>query len=350
MPAALQLCPNDHPPFVEVCAGHARALAVLGYRVHTVFFESRGFAPPSTPAAPVDFAAIDDLPAIVRHEQPTLLISHRYRAYRAAARLARRLPNPAHIAVAHEFGLFARHARRWRRRLAGDGDTRFAGVSDAVAEDLRAAGVASPVVLPNPIDADALRRQLRPRADARAELGLSATDFAIGVIGRLHPKKDPRRALRAFKRVQDANRNARLVFLGDGELRAELERDAGTRVLFAGFRGDVRGLLGALDAVLACATAQEAFGLSLLEALTADVPVICADRLGPRFVLGDCGVYFDSDSDLDAALKQAWQLGFAGDAARRAQRVERLFSIDALAGRYRELLDRCGPGSPQTLC
>lgn len=312
---AVQICPNARPPFADILRGHARALELCGYRVRTIVLASRALVPSG--------------------ERPDLLVSHRYRAYRAGLGLdARR-----HIAVAHEFGFFARARRRWRRRLLGDGGCRFAGVSSAVAAELHAAGVAEPLVLPNPIDAPALRQGLRSRDAARRVLGLGVDDFAVGVVGRLHPKKDPHRALRAFGQFREADAGTRLVFVGDGESRPGLEREAAAHrdVFFAGFRPDAKALLNAFDVILACATEHEAFGLVLLEALAAGVPVVCADRPGPRFVLGDCATYFDTDDALVAALRGV-RKGGRSDAEMGMRRAERLFSAAALAERYRAAL------------
>ena len=347
---AVQLCPNDHPPFRDVCTGHAQALALCGFRVRTMFFASVGRAASAGRAEshagghPLgsdessEVVAAERVADVLGAERPKVLVTHRYRAYREGIRLARRLGIAEHVAVAHEFGFFARARRRWRRRLLGDGGCRFAGVSDAVAEDLTRFGVAGPLVLPNPLAADRLRANLRSRADARAELGLSTEDFVTGVVGRLHPKKDPARALRAFVQFRQAHPRARLVFVGDGELRQDLERAAGADVTFAGFRADGRELLKAFDVLLACATEREAFGLALLEALAADVPVICADRPGPRFVLGDCATYFDTDDELVDLLQSATEGRLDDDRLARRVRIEQLFSVEALADRYRSAL------------
>ena len=301
---------------------------------------------PRGPNQSSEVVAAADLAEVLGVERPDLLVAHRYRGYRAGIRLARRLDITEHVAIAHEFGFFARARRRWRRRLLGDGGCRFAGVSDPVAEDLREAGVPAPLVLPNPLVADQLRAGLRSRTDARAELGLDGEGFVVGVVGRLHPKKDPGRALRTFERFRQAHPPARLVFVGDGELREGLERGAGGGVVFAGFRSDARELLRAFDVVLACSTRREAFGLALLEALAADVPVICANRPGPRFVLGDCATYFDNDDELVGALGSAAEGRLVDDRVARRARLEQMFSVEALAGRYRSIL----AGRPTALC
>lgn len=339
MPEALQLCPNDHPPFIDICRGHARALTQLGFRVQTIFFASRA----EQPAADVVYAARSRLPHVAART-PELIVSHRYRAYRAGAALARRLSVPRHVAIAHEFGMFSRLSRRLRYRLNHQAVC-FAAVSEPVVADLRAAGVATPALLPNPLDQAALLRALQPRAAARATLRLPASAFVVGVLGRLHPKKAPDRALRLFQRHRQAHPTAHLVFVGDGPLRAELERRAGEGVTFAGFRADAKTLLNAFDVLLSCSTEREAFGLALLEGLAAGLPVIAADQPGPRFALGAAGIYFDRDEQLLDALRQHPARSPAHVAARHVQ----LFSPTALARRWGELLDAPGwqqpPGS-----
>lgn len=333
---ALQLCPNDQAPFFDVCAGHAQALGLLGFRVRTVFFEARGGGQPSPN---VEYATPWELPGLTGRDRPAVLVSHRHRAYRVGIGMARRLGSPLHVAVAHEFGMFARRTRRLRRRLAGRNHALFAAVSAPVASDLVASGVDSPVVLPNVIDPHALRGTMLPRAQARASLSVPSLAFAIGVVGRLHPKKDPLRALGAFETYRREDSRAWLVFVGDGPLRTRLEKDAGERVVIAGFRADARTLLGAFDVLLHCSTDREAFSVVLLEAMAAGLPVAVADRPGPRSVVGDCGTYFRTDEELLAVLRSFGLRDQTEMIERARQRVAVRFSVEALAVRYREVLD-----------
>lgn len=339
MPDAIQLCPHDEAPFHDVCRGHAKALGLLDFRVRTVFFEARDRQPGSMAEPGIAYAAPPDLPGIIGGDQPQLLVSHRHRAYRVGVRLARRLGIPSHIAVAHEFGMFARTTRRLRRRLSGDGHALFAGVSDPVADDLAASGIDSPIVLPNAIDPGVLRDTLLDRAEARAILGVPSTALAIGVVGRLHPKKDPLRALGVFERYRHEDPRAWLVFVGDGQLRARIEQLAGNGVVVTGYRAEARTLLGAFDLLLLCSTDREAFGVALLEAMAAGVPVVMADRPGPRSVVGDCGTYFETDDELLAVLRTFGSRDQTETIERARRRVAARFSVEALAERYREVLN-----------
>ena len=322
--------------------GHAEALGLLGLRVRTVFFEARGRDRRSSVSAGVDFATPRELPGLLGGERPELLVSHRHGAYRVGVRMARRLGIPSHIAVAHDFGMFARPTRRFRRRLAGRNHALFAAVSAPVAADLGMSGIDSPRVLPNVIDAQALRKTILDRAQARAILGVPSPAFAIGVVGRLHPMKDPLRALHVFETYRREDAGAWLAFVGDGRLQPCIEQHAGERVVLAGFRADARTLLAAFDLLLLCSTDREAFGVVLLEAMAAGVPVLVADRPGPRSVVGDCGMYFETDDELLAVLRTFGSRDRTATVERARQRVATRFSAEALAARYRRILEAHG--------
>lgn len=345
-PLLLQLCPNDHPPFRDICAFHAAAARELGWRTRTVLL-----APPhAEPDA--DFAYLDaDRPrtqarrlreCVAAGPEPHLVLCHRHRAYRTWR--ATGLRARAVLVVAHEFGYF----RSWRRRadwwLGARGarvarDLKIAGVSEPVREEL-ARTVADALVLPNGIDLPRADRDRVPRAEARRRLELPAAGFQIGVLGRLHPKKAPGLALEGFRNALPQMPDARLVFIGDGELAGELRAAAsGLPVTFAGFVADGARLLGALDLLLLPSGSREAFGMVALEAMTAGVPVLCASVPGPRFVVGEAGRYFRSgsagalaDALVDAYLD--WQRGELDKVAGTARgRVETLFSVSAAATR-----------------
>ena len=341
MTDALQLCPNDHPPFFDVCSGHAKALESLGYRVRTVFFEARG-PRRRLPNGRVFYGMPRNLAGLAAGMGTGLLVSHRHRAYRIGVRVAARVAVPVHVVVSHELGMFDPFTRRLRRRLAGAAHARFAGVSPVVAADLGASGIDSPLVLPNPIDPGELRRAMKSRFEAREILGVPTSAFAVGVVGRLQPVKDPLRALVAFDIHRRENTSAVLVFLGDGRLREHVESQAGEGVVVAGFRPDARTLLAAFDVVLSCSTEREAFGVALLEAMAAGVPVVLADQPGPRAVVGDCGMYFDTDEELVSALRHLAVHPASAIVERARERVATRFSVEALADRYRGILVASG--------
>ena len=91
---------------------------------------------------------------------------------------------------------------------------------------------------------------LRPR---RTILGMSAV---------LRPEKNPLQLVDALALLRSRGIPARVLFIGDGEMRPALEaraRAAGVagEVLIAGLQSDVRPLVSACDAMTLCSTSIE---------------------------------------------------------------------------------------------
>jgi glycosyltransferase involved in cell wall biosynthesis len=100
-------------------------------------------------------------------------------------------------------------------------------------------------------------------------------------VANLRPEKDHRSLLAAAENLARKHPGLRFQIVGDGPLRADLERDAasrglGGRVAFLGHRDDVPALLAAAD-LYVLPSCTEAFPNGVLEAMTAGLPVVaCA--------------------------------------------------------------------------
>jgi len=114
---------------------------------------------------------------------------------------------------------------------------------------------------------------------------LAKTPSANGprIICAAHLRREKGHAvlLRAFALVREEIPDARLVLLGDGELRGELERqardlDLGESVVFAGIVDDVWRWLAQSD-VFVLPSLVEPLGIVVMEALAAGVPVVGSD-------------------------------------------------------------------------
>lgn len=342
-PVLLQVCANDHPPFAEICHQHAVAAASLGWESVVVMLAAHGSArEPSFLYADGDFAAT--AADALQGRAPVLTLCHRYRAYRALVTSG--VVRSGIIVVAHEFGLLGRRRRRWQRRwdrLRGRAPVTFAGVSDAVTEEL-AAAAGDAVLLPNGIDLARVDASRLTRPAALHALGLSPDTFNVGVVGRLHPKKNPLLAVAAFAWLAGRAPDAVLVFVGDGELTDDVRAAAADLpVRLAGFVPDAAAHMAAFDLLLMPSGEREAFGMVALEAMAAGVPVLCGAAPGPRFVVGDAGRVFQAyqAAEVGKALLAAWEDWRRGTLAalgrRGRARVETEFSVAAGAGRLEAL-------------
>ncbi|MGK5556276.1 glycosyltransferase [Actinomadura kijaniata] len=229
-----------------------------------------------------DLTALPALVRVIRQGRFDIVHTHLYRAG-VFGRLAARLAGVRGV-VATEHSLGEGHlegrATGPAVRLLYQASERLGRVTVAVSPTVAARlddwGVPSArvVTIPNGIDAAAFRFDPLRRARVRRRWGLDKRDFVVGTVGRLVPTKRTEVLIGALEHAA----TARLVVVGDGPRRRELERlaarsPAASRILFAGDTDDVPGALSALD-VFAAPSVQETFGLSVLEALASGLPVL----------------------------------------------------------------------------
>jgi len=108
--------------------------------------------------------------------------------------------------------------------------------------------------------------------------GVNDSDIVLGAVGRLVPEKGFDLLLRAFSKVIPENPNVKLLIIGDGELRGELEvlsddlRINGS-VIFAGIQKDMPMMLAGLD-IFILSSISEGLPMVILEAMAAQKPII----------------------------------------------------------------------------
>ncbi|WP_461517347.1 glycosyltransferase [Porticoccus sp.] len=210
----------------------------------------------------------------------------------------------------------------------------LAGVSDAIRDDARRALPAFPrqdiQTVYNHIDFNRVREQLFSRADARQKLGLCEADFVVGNVGRLHPDKDQTTLIEAFAQALPEISDARLIIIGEGRLRPSLEQ----RIKHHNLEGmiELKGRVPeafryfrAFD-VFTLSSDFEPFGMVLLEAMAAGVPVISSNCGGAPEVLGGDGTLFPvgDAGALAAGLVRLYQSDGAARAAMSEALLERL--------------------------
>lgn len=200
-------------------------------------------------------------------------------------------------------------------------------------------------LLPNGFDVGAFRPDSAAREASRASLGILPQHVAFGCVARLDPLKDHRSLLAAFADVARARPEARLVLAGAG-LEQGSERLKGlmpsaldpSAVIALGERRDVERVYAALD-VHVLASLSEGFANSIGEAMASGVPCIATAVGAAEWVVGDTGVIVPP-GDCPALARAMGALADATVPERRAlgvrarERIEREFSIAAVAARY----------------
>lgn len=125
----------------------------------------------------------------------------------------------------------------------------------------------------------------------RSELGLPADAVVIGSIGRLNEQKGHRYLLDAAAGALPDVPAGRVLIVGDGDLEGPLREQAralgiADRVVFAGHRGDIPAVLGAVD-VFCISSTYEGTPLTLFEAMAAGKAIVSTAVDGCREVIED---------------------------------------------------------------
>jgi glycosyltransferase involved in cell wall biosynthesis len=206
----------------------------------------------------------------------------------------------------------------------------------------------SPVVIPNGITLPPADASAADPGAVRRELGADGDELLLATIGRLAEQKGHRYLLSAVASlVRTRGVAARLVVLGDGPLRGELERQAhaegiADRVSFAGIRPDVLRLLGAIDAVV-FSSLFEGLPVALLEAMATARCIVGTDAPGiVEAVRPDREALIVPTRDAEALAEALYRVASdralarrLGEAARRRFLAE--FTAERMAERYQAL-------------
>jgi len=238
-----------------------------------------------------DARAVFSLRRVIQVFRPDIIHCHSSKAG-GVGRLAvlSLVPRPRVVYSPH--AVAAHLGRRYLllERLLTPLTDRFVAVSDSERRELIQLRVAPAdrveVVYPV-VEID--RYTPRDQAEARRLLGIAARRPLVVGIGRLVPQKDPLSFLRVITLVRQQIPSVFGLWLGDGELRREMERaihaaSLADTVSLAGWQPDVRAYIAASDVVLSTSR-YESFGYVVAEALAMERPVVATAVAGVRDVL-----------------------------------------------------------------
>lgn len=168
-------------------------------------------------------------------------------------------------------------------------------------------GKADFMVIPNAIDLGNFRFCPIRRAAVRQEFGFADSQLVVGHIGRFSPQKNQAFLVRAFALVAKRRSDARLLLVGEGRQRAEVEELAASTcpkgsVIFLGQVDDVADLYQAFD-VFCLPSEYEGLGMVAVEAEASGLPCVLsaavpkeADPAGTATFLStnDSGLWADA--------------------------------------------------------
>lgn len=199
-------------------------------------------------------------------------------------------------------------------------------------------------VIHNGIDVEKPSAEIRKKV--RDSLGVRDEEILVGVIANMrHSVKGHRYLIEAIPSIVAKAPLVKFLFIGDGDLRQEFERQASTlgvrdSIFFLGSRRDISSLINGMD--LGCQPSlSEGFSNSVLELMALAKPVV-ATKVGgnPEVMTQDSGILVEpKDSKALAAgilnlAENGWGREAMGAAARR--RIEEGFSVERMVRNYEE--------------
>lgn len=192
------------------------------------------------------------------------------------------------------------------------------------------------------------------REVTRARLGIRRDEYVIGQSAVFRHEKNHAQSLQALAALRLRGIPARLLLVGDGPERPQIEALAqsmgvANAVILAGRQNDVVPWLSAFDVGILTSTAVETFSLAALEFMAIGVVAVLSNIGGANEMVanGHNGLLFPAN-DTSALVAALTSLAdpvlrkFMGDAA--AARVARSFTLEQMVANYEGLFSQLAGG------
>ena len=323
----LHICHSYYPPFLDCARQYNALFEGTAFKVLTVYLTGASnddviigsesdevvfLGYHSQQVSGLKINAIFAIRALVKQRDFVFCIAHRVKPTYVAL-LSTSLPV---VSVHHNYDDY----QRWSRRLLVNvyqSRLLMLGVSNAVRDDLRRDlktwDINKIQTLYNRINVEATVMQLLSKAEARKQLEIPNEAWVVGNVGRLHHDKDQATLIRGFALARPTLApNSLLAILGDGPLESDLKQlvadlNIASQVLFLGKVPNAKQYFKAFD-VFALSSDHEPFGMVLLEAMAAELPIICSNSGGGAEVVKDTGWLFElsNPNTLSALLTEVY--------------------------------------------
>ena len=246
----------------------------------------------------------------------------------------------------HGKGELARPRSVWRNRIASLFSDSIVAVSrdvEKVCHEVEGVPLRKLVTIINGVDVESYALAGCAREPRQNE------GMVFGHVGRLSEEKNQGMLLRVFQRFRAEYPTAKLVLVGDGPLRGELEALAleygiSDGVTFAGYRSDVPEVMATFDCFV-MSSHTEGTPLVVIEAMAAQCPVIGTDVGGMSDLVQDGSTGFLVPScDEDAMLRRWRQLAESRDNSRSMgiagqKRAQANFGLMGMVHSYERLYE-----------
>jgi glycosyltransferase involved in cell wall biosynthesis len=265
---------------------------------------------------------------------------------------ARRFGAKSHLVVSRRVDFPVGRGLFSRRKYLDRRVDRYLAISSAVQSELEHAGVPAERIRRVPSGIDFSRFEaVEPDLGWRMRFDLEPGELLFCNVAALAPHKDQDTLLRAFRQFLDDGGQGKLVILGEGELRAPLERlkkqlGLDTVAFLPGFTDEVLPKLRAAD-VFVMSSKTEGLGTSILDAMALARPVIATsaggivdavihDETGLLTPPGDPAALAAAMGDLQRSAATRQRMGLAGQ--RKLEEFDLRRTVQLTIEAYEELL------------
>ena len=312
-----------------------------------------------------DFLALCALVRLMRREKPDIVHTHTSKAG-ILGRLAARIARVSHIIHTPHGHVFHGHFGVMLSRIFTLIEKFFANLTDRLITvsngemkdyiDFNVCPAKKLINIHSGVEINKFKRAPINLTAQKRALGIDQSGPIIGFIGWLLPVKGPMHLLNAMEDVWLTVPEAKLVFIGKGELDVDLRTEAlrsrrNSQVKFLGWRDDIHEIMPLFD-ILVLPSLNEGMGRVLVEAMAAGRPVVASNVGGiPDLVEHEKSGLLVPPGDekaLAAGIKQliadpptAKLMGLRGKALSDQFSVESM--VEKIDNLYRELLNSHQP-------
>lgn len=270
----------------------------------------------------------------IRATRPDIVISHMSQT-NVLSQLALTGTNCPVVLVEHSNPASNSKQKIWRllRRAVYPHAATLVSVSRGVNDYFKWLPEAKKVVIPNPVSTISAET-----SSGEGSATMAANTKCVVAMGRLIPVKGFDRLLAAFAELAQKHTDWRLVIMGEGKLRADLEQQIKSlgltgRVQLAGFVGNPFATFRQSE-FFVMSSRSEGFPYALLEAMSCGLPAVAMDcPTGPREIIrhGSDGILVPEGDVKALAAAMDHLMSDAGERRR-------------LAARAPDVLERFGTG------
>lgn len=299
----------------------------------------------------LDLTLVKQLRAYIREQKVSVLHCHQYTPY--VYGLLASFGTKAKVLFT-EHGRFYPDGYKWKRYILNPFLSFYTDVIVSISKATADALVQYEnfpkrkiQVIYNGIKDGNLKLSTNEIANLKKSLGITEQDIVFGTISRLDPIKNQMMMITAFEQVHKMNPLSKLLIIGDGPVRQDLERHVAElklddSVIFTGFIVNPQRYFCLMDIFL-LPSLSEGTSMTLLEAMAFSIPCIVTDVGGnPEIIIHNESGLVVPNNDSQSLAKAmillmsdknlAMSLGQNGK-----QRYQATFTIEQMVNAYQTI-------------